>query len=134
MDKISVFDAMKRDFINVPSSSTIKEAVSKVRESKTKSIMIVDNGKLVGYLSIENIDLNGDLSGPVSSVMSTEVPIISKDENIHEALDKLTREPGGKLAVVDPRDHTMIFGTVGFTEIADAYNREIRRRKAMQKE
>lgn len=134
MDKISVFDAMKRDFINVPSSSTIKEAVSKVRESKTKSIMIVDNGKLVGYLSIENIDLNGDLSGPVSSVMSAEVPIISKDENIHEALDKLTREPGGKLAVVDSRDHTMIFGTVGFTEIADAYNREIRRRKAMQKE
>ncbi len=134
MDKISVFDAMKRDFIWIPSSTSIREAISKVRESKTKSIMIMENDRLVGYLSIENIDLNGDLNEAVSTVMSPDIPKIGKGKNILDALNILTRDPSGKLAVVEDNDQGIILGTIGFTEIADAYNREIRRIKSMQKE
>ena len=134
MDKISVFDAMKRDFIWISSSTSIREAISKVRESKTKSIMIMENDRLVGYLSIENIDLNGDLNEAVSTVMSPDIPKIGKGKNILDALNILTRDPSGKLAVVEDNDQGIILGTIGFTEIADAYNREIRRIKSMQKE
>ncbi|MHB1492694.1 MAG: chloride channel protein [Thermoplasmataceae archaeon] len=134
MDKISVFDAMKRDFIWISSSTSIREAISKVRESKTKSIMIMENDRLVGYLSIENIDLNGDLNEAVSTVMSPDIPKIGKGKNILDALNILTRDPSGKLAVVEDNDQSIILGTIGFTEIADAYNREIRRIKSMQKE
>ncbi|MHB8361692.1 MAG: chloride channel protein [Thermoplasmataceae archaeon] len=131
MDKISVFEAMKRDFYFVESSASIKEAISKVRESKTKSVMIIENARLVGFLSIENIDVNSDLNAQVSTVMSQDVPSIKKSENIHIALNTLTHEPTGKLAVVDDNDPGIILGTVGFLEIADAYNREIRRLKSL---
>ncbi|EQD61902.1 Cystathionine beta-synthase, core domain protein, partial [mine drainage metagenome] len=124
MDKISVFEAMKRDFYFVDSSVSIKEAISKVRESQTKSVMIIENAKLVGFLSIENIDVNSDLNAQVSTVMSKDVPTIKKSENIHIALNILTHEPTGKLAVVDDNDPGIILGTIGFLEIADAYNRE----------
>jgi predicted transcriptional regulator len=76
-----------------------------------------------------------DLSATkVSEIMETDPLIITDDENIHVALDTLTRSPSGKLVVVSSRDRSSVMGTIGFSEVAEAYNREIRKIKLRQLE
>ena len=63
----------------------------------------------------------------VKDVMTTDPAIITQDENIHIALDMLTRTPSGKLVVVDSNDRQRVLGTIGFADVAEAYNREVRK-------
>ncbi|MCL4332808.1 MAG: CBS domain-containing protein, partial [Candidatus Thermoplasmatota archaeon] len=98
----------------------------------TKSAVVQTDGMLVGYLSLEEIKEDTNLSTTtVEEVMIPDPFTIGKNENIHSALDMLTKSSLGKLVVVDPPDSRKILGTIGLDEIADAYNREIRRIKSM---
>ena len=131
MDDVLVSDAMRSDYPFVRPEQTLKEAIEVIRGSKTKSVVVRKNGKLEGLLSLEEIPGNVDYSSSlVQNYMNANPETISPKENIHNALDILTRVPSGKLIVVD--ENKEIMGTVGFAEIADAYNREIRRLKKLK--
>jgi CIC family chloride channel protein len=131
MDDVLVSDAMRSDYPFVRPEQTLKEAIEAIRGSKTKSVVVRKNGKLEGLLSLEEIPGNVDYSSSlVQNYMNANPETISPKENIHNALDILTRVPSGKLIVVD--ENKEIMGTVGFAEIADAYNREIRRLKKLK--
>ena len=135
MDEISVYDAMKRDYFMVPPDISLKEALEKIHASQTKGVVVERDNELMGYLSIEDVKSGMDLSSTmVQDVMSSEPVTITKDENIHIALNLLTKEPSGKLIVVEGETKKKVVGTIGFADIADAYNREIRRIKIMQME
>lgn len=135
MDEISVYDAMKRDYLMVPPDISLKEALEKIHASQTKGVVVEKDNELMGYLSIEDIKPDTDLSNTlVQDVMSKQPVTITKGENIHIALNLLTKEPSGKLIVIEGETTKKVIGTISFTEIADAYNREIRRIKIMQME
>lgn len=128
MDDIFVSDAARSDYPFVKPDQTIREAIEIIRSSKTKSAVVTQDGKLKGLLSVEAIPENIDFSNSfVRDYMNAEPETISPRENIHDALDILTKVPSGKLVVVD--SDMEVTGTIGFTEIAEAYNREIRRLK-----
>ena len=131
MDDVPVSDAMRSDYPFVEPEQTIKEAIEIIRGSKTKSVVVKQNEKLNGLLSIEGIPGDVDYSTSlVRDYMNPDPETISPQENIHDALDILTKVPSGKLVVVD--SDMDVLGTIGFTEIADAYNREIRRIKKLK--
>lgn len=135
MDEVSVYDAMNTDYPNTGPDRTLREVVALLRSTKTKMIVVEKDHRLLGTLSIENIATGMDLSNTVvSEVMSKDALTISQDENIHVALDMLIKTTSGKLVVVSSSDKTMVVGTIGFADVADAYNREVRRIKVRQRE
>lgn len=131
MDDILVKDAVKTNYLSVSPESTLKEAAEVIKKTLTNSVMVKDGSKLAGLLSIEDIPKDVDQSTSlVKDYMNTDPMTISPEENIHNALDILTKVPNGKLIVTG--DGGVVIGTIGFSEIADAYNREIRRLKKLK--
>ena len=135
MEQVSVYDAMVTDYPSTVPEKNLREVVTLLRSTRTKMIVVERDHRLLGTLSIENIKPEMDLSATaVSEAMSKEVLTISQDENIHVALDMLTRTTSGKLVVVDSKDKGRVMGTIGFSDVAEAYNREVRRIKLRQLE
>lgn len=128
MEEVSVYDAMQRDYGKVSPGMSIREALSILHSTRTKGVVVEENGVLEGYLSIEDVKYGMDLYGVLVRDMMSRDPItISKDENINIALNLLTKSMSGKLIVVENVDNkVMVLGTLGFSEVAEAYNREIR--------
>lgn len=135
MDQVSVYDAMDTDYPSTGPDKTLREVVALLRSTKTKMIVVEENHELLGTLSIENLTQELDLStAKVSEALTRDPPTITQDENIHIALDMLTRTTSGKLVVVDSRDREKVLGTIGFSDVAEAYNREVRKIKLRQLE
>jgi len=130
MDQILVRDAMKTDYPFVNADTSLKEGLEKLRSTKTKMIVVQSNGLLQGALSIEHIKPDSNISSvKVRDAMSSEPMTIADNKNIHEALDLLTRSVDGKLVVIDHDSPKRVLGTITLSEIADTYNKEIRRIK-----
>jgi CIC family chloride channel protein len=131
MDQVRVYDAVKKDYLSVSPDMPILEAVSRLRESRTKSVIVVKDGIYLGYLSIEELPFDQGLRNLTVRELMTEQPgiLIEASDNIHSAMDRLSKLPVGKLVVVESMESRRVTGTLGFNEIADAYNREIRRIK-----
>ena len=135
MDQVSVYDAMAVDYPSTDPDKPIKEVIALLRSTRTKIIVVEKDHRLLGTLSIENIKPEMDLtSTSVADVMSADALTITQDENIHVALDMLTRTTTGKLVVVDSFDRKKVLGTIGFVDVAEAYNREVRKIKLRQLE
>ncbi|HLH85313.1 MAG TPA: chloride channel protein [Thermoplasmataceae archaeon] len=130
MDNVKVADAVKIDYPRAGPDMTLREAYEELRSSRTKTVVVEQDGKPIGLLSPENFRQDLDWSATkVTEVMSRDLPLIDKEKSIHEALDLLVKTPIGKLVVIDRENGGRIVGTIGFSEVADAYNREIRRIK-----
>lgn len=131
LDQISVEDAMKTDFPSASPDSSLSEAYSLINMTNTKTIVVTENGQLVGMVSLEALSSSDSPSKtPVKDVMSTNVMVIDRNSSIHEALDELTKSTIGKLVVIDKSQKDTVVGTIGFSDIADAYNREVRKLRA----
>ncbi len=135
MDQVSVYDAMVVSYPSTDPDQPLNEVMSLLRSTRTKTIVVERDHMLLGTLSIENIRSDMSLATTkVRDVMTTDPAIITQDENIHIALDMLTRTPSGKLVVVDSNDRQRVLGTIGFADVAEAYNREVRKIKLRQME
>ncbi len=130
MDQISVKDAMNTNYPYVDADATLREGLEKLRTTKTKMIVVASNGTLQGALSVEHIKPDWNISGMiVKDAMSTDPITIADNENVHNALDLLTRSVDGKLIVVDHDNPRRVVGTITLSEIAETYNKEIRKIK-----
>ena len=129
MEHIPIYTAMNKDYIRIGKDNSIREAIEKIRSSRTKGIVVENNGKLEGYISIENIPQDVNYDETVETVMLQDVPIISSNKSLHDALNMIVNESTGKLVVVDNNEMDKILGTLTLSEISEAYNREIRRIK-----
>ncbi|MCL5783050.1 MAG: chloride channel protein [Candidatus Thermoplasmatota archaeon] len=135
MDQVSVYDAMQTNYPAASPDMDVREVLEMLRSTRTKLIVVQADHKLRGTLSIETIKPDMDLSATkVSDIMENDPLTITEDENIHVALDTLARSPSGKLVVVSSMDRSSVLGTIGFSEVAEAYNREIRKIKLRQLE
>ncbi|MEM0158639.1 MAG: chloride channel protein [Thermoplasmataceae archaeon] len=131
MDQVKVADAIKTDYPKATPDMTLQEAYEELKNSKTKTVVVEMNRMPLGIISLENFMQGADWSQiRVKDVMSKDFPVIDKNMNIHDALDLLVKSPIGKLVVIDRANGGVIAGTIGLSEIAEAYNREIRRIKS----
>ena len=134
LDQIKVEDAMKTSFPTANPDMTLSEAYSLINTTSTKTILVEENGKAVGMVSMEDLTSSSSPTKvSVKDVMSTKFISIDKSQSIHEALDELTKSTTGKLVVLDSKASDAVVGTIGFADIADAYNREVRKLRANPK-
>ncbi len=132
LDSITVREAMKRDYLWVDVSATINEVMLKIRESKTKNAVVASSGRLMGLVSIDSFREGDPNAKQVSDIMDPSPLTISEKDSVHQALEKLVKSDQGKLVVTKDGDPQAVVGTIGLSEIADAYNMEIRRIREIQ--
>lgn len=128
---VTVFEGMNRNYRSVTPDDNIRIAVTRLRESRTKAVIVQDHGKLVGMVSYENVrDAELMPDALVRDIMDDKPLSVKVNDSIVTAMEILSKSSIGILAVVD--DSGNVMGTMGFAEIADAYNRAIRKLKFQQ--
>ncbi|MCL5678958.1 MAG: chloride channel protein [Candidatus Thermoplasmatota archaeon] len=133
LDDITAYESMKKDYYWVSPDAPLREALQTIRQSKTKGVVVQENGVLKGFLSVEAVKPSMDIdSTRVRDIMDTDVKYVKTTATMHTALDLLTTTTTGKVVVVDDANPQIVRGTIGLADIAEAYNREIRKIKLEQ--
>lgn len=132
MEEVTVYDAMERNYGKVSPEMSIRQALSILHNTRTKGVVVEKDGVLEGYLSLEDVKYGMDIYGVLVRDMMTRDPATIKGgDDINHALAMLTKTPSGKLIVIDDNSgKKLVLGTIGFSDIAEAYDREIRLIKA----
>jgi CIC family chloride channel protein len=131
LKSISVKDVMNPQVETIPESLNLREFAEKISKTKYNSFPVVnDEGELTGVISF--LDYNTSIFNPdlqdlvvVKDVSSHDVVTVSADDNIYNALGKITLKDFSILPVVAPNDHSQILGVLTRKDILDAYDRTV---------
>ncbi len=129
MDSVTVSDAMNTDYIETSPTTRLWELLYMLRSKGKGGAVITDAGRPVGYVS--RVMVQGstrDSLKTVSDLHIQEPHVITEDKTIHRALDVLPSDSQVDLIVVD-REGGKVKGTMGFHDIADAYEMRYRQSK-----
>lgn len=102
--EIRVGDVMKSEVITVSSRTPMSQLRGILRERRISGTPVVDRGKLVGIISIEDFITWLAERGPdcpIGEKMSREVETLYADEPLTQAVNKFERYGFGRFAVVD---------------------------------
>ncbi len=103
-------DIMIRNVISISSGRTMEQAKELMRLKKISGLPVIDDGKLVGLVSIEDIIKsleNNTIAQPVSEFMSTNLRTVSPDAKLPKVFEQFTRYGYGRFPVVD-KDNLLI--------------------------
>ncbi len=103
--ELRVEKVMTRDVYTVPPDATMQDVKTILREYRISGIPVVEDGKMMGVVSIEDLIHaleNGQMDIPVRDFMTSDNLIIARDqEPVVEALRRLEYTGVGRLPVVD---------------------------------
>lgn len=132
MDNLKISDTMQKDFISV-SEDTELNVLSFLMKSKNRTgAVVMDDGKLVGYITREMVQQY--ITSPklkISEIMREKPVTISDLKSVHDAINLHSSDPEKSIVVVD-NSNGEIRGTIGFNEIADAYEKAFKEYKIRQ--
>ena len=102
--KEKVQNVMSKRLVTIPAKASIREAAGIIYKEFIRAVPVMDNGTLVGMLTSYDIarcmsEGREDLS--VSEATSRRPVIISSEEDILEAMERMRRSSIGRLVVVD---------------------------------
>lgn len=137
LKSIAVKEVMNPQVVTIPESLKLKEFAAKLSKTKYNSFPVVnDKNELTGVLSF--LDYNSALFNPdlqdlvvVKDLASRDVVAISADDNIYNALEKITLQDFSILPVVSPNDHVQILGVLTRKDILDAYDRTVMKKSVL---
>jgi len=109
--EIRVGDVMKENVITVGPQSKMSELGKILREKRISGTPVVDRGKLMGIISIDDfvrwlVERHDDC--PVARVMTKNVRTLYADEQIVHAVNKFDQLGFGRFAVIDRRDDKLL--------------------------
>ena len=131
LKSISVKDLMNPQVETILESLTLREFAEKISKTKYTSFPVVnDKGELTGVLSFLDYNIavfNEDLQKlvVVKDLASPYVVTISVDDNIFNALEKITLKDFSILPVVTANDPKQLLGVITRKDILDAYDRAV---------
>ncbi len=105
--ELKIEQVMTREVQTVSPSMQMHEVLNLFRETRISGAPVVDNGQVVGLISLEDLiralrDLGrGELKAAVTNYMSTQIVGIRAYDPIVEALKLFTRTRFGRLVVTD---------------------------------
>ncbi|MHC4166452.1 MAG: CBS domain-containing protein [Planctomycetota bacterium] len=108
--EIRVGDVMKNDVITVSPDSTMGQLGVILREQRISGTPVVDRGKLVGVISIDDFIgwlVKRDEDCPVARKMTRNVRTLYADEPVVHAVNKFDQLGFGRFVVVDRRDEKL---------------------------
>ena len=109
--EIRVGDVMKNDVITVSPDSTMGRLGVILRENRISGTPVVDRGKLVGIISIDDFIgwlVKREDDCPVAEKMTRNVRTLYADEQVVHAVNKFDQLGFGRFAVVDRRDEKLL--------------------------
>ena len=109
--EIRVGDVMRDNLITVGPQTPMSRLRDILKEKRISGTPVVDQGKLVGIISVE--DFIGWLADrepdcPIADKMTPEVQTLYADEPLVRAVNKFERLGFGRFAVVDRRDERLV--------------------------
>ncbi|RBP41576.1 ABC transporter ATP-binding protein [Garciella nitratireducens] len=100
-------DVMKKKVFTVPENKKILESVTLMRQRELDSAVVIDeNKKYKGVVTIESIKEKGRPGEEVSKIMDTNVPTVLLNTNARDAFDLLIETKADYLIVLN-RDKTV---------------------------
>lgn len=102
--ELKVEEVMTADPLTVTPQTSMSDVLVLFRQTRISGAPVLDNNKLVGLVSIEDLLRclqKSDLIAETSHYMSTKLLTIKKNEPVIEALKQFTSSHYGRLPVVD---------------------------------
>jgi len=109
--EIRVGDVMKKNVIKVGPDSTMGQLGAILREKRISGTPVVDHGKLVGIISIDDFIgwlVQREEDCPVARKMTKNVRTLYADEPVVHAVNKFDQLGFGRFAVIDRRDDKLL--------------------------
>ncbi len=109
--EIRVSDVMKNDVITVDPQSTMSELGNILREKRISGTPVVDQGKLMGIISIDDFIrwlAKREEDCPVAWKMTKDVRTLYADEPIVHAVNRFDQLGFGRFAVIDRWDEKFL--------------------------
>jgi hypothetical protein len=119
--KKTVFDVASKDLINLNSMDSIKEAAIVLSNEGIEGAPVVENGHIVGILTLSDIILaiaKDNESLNVEDIMSKHIITVDKDVMISDAIEIMYKNKIGRLIVID-KDSTNPIGIITRTDLLD---------------
>jgi len=99
-------DIMIPNVVSITSDRTLEQAKELMRLKRISGLPVIENDKLVGLVSIEDIIKaleKGEIQERVASYMSIKLVTIKPDDNLPKIFDKFTRHGFGRFPVVNDK-------------------------------
>jgi CIC family chloride channel protein len=131
LKSISVEDVMNPEPETIPENLSLGRIAEKISKSKYNSFPVVgEDGNLTGILSFVDyrdaaFDENLRDLLVAKDLATLEVVTISLDDNVYDALEKITPKDFSILPVVSPDDPSQLVGILTRREILEAYDRAV---------
>ena len=119
--KKTVFDVASKDLINLNAKDTIKEAAIVLSNEGIEGAPVVENGHIVGILTLSDIILaiaKDNNTSKIEDIMSKHIITVEKDVMIADAIEIMYKNKIGRLIVVD-QDSTNPIGIITRTDLLD---------------
>lgn len=132
MNKLKVSETLSHDYLSVDSDSSIGDVDYTMRSRHAGGAVVLEGGRLAGYVTREGVQAAMDKPARLVSELVDGVPVtIGTKASIHDAIGALPADSERKIVVLEEGTGT-VAGTLGFTEIADAYEEAYRESKLAQ--
>ncbi|GGJ97375.1 glycine betaine/carnitine/choline transport ATP-binding protein OpuCA [Lentibacillus kapialis] len=105
-DVTTVGQIMEGFPVTVPTGTTLKSAISTMRDRHVDSLLVVDSDNVLqGYIDIELINLNYKKANMVDDAMETDVFSVSGESLLRDTVHKILRRGAKYVPVVDDTHH-----------------------------
>lgn len=102
--ELRIEDVMRRDLITVSPLASMHDLKELLRLRKISGVPVVEEGRLVGIVSLEDLIKaleQSDMDALVGSKMTTTVETLYADEPVVQAVNRMSRSGFGRFPVVD---------------------------------
>jgi CIC family chloride channel protein len=138
LKSIPVSDVMNPEVETIPENISLGGLAEKISKSKYKSFPVVDKeGRLTGIVThydYRDVVFDENLKDlvVVKEVATSNVVSVSIDDNLYDAMEKITSKDFSLLPVISSRDPRQLLGVLTRRDIISAYNRAITKKPAIQ--
>ncbi|MDY7035627.1 MAG: chloride channel protein [Thermodesulfobacteriota bacterium] len=139
LKSIIVKDVMNPTVETIPENMTLGSFTEKISRSKYNSFPVVnDKGFLSGILSFldyRDVVFDENLRNLVvaKDIATLSVITVSSEDNLYDALEKITLKDFAILPVVSPLDRSRLLGILTRSDIISAYNKAVIKKSVLKK-
>jgi CBS domain-containing protein/anti-sigma regulatory factor (Ser/Thr protein kinase) len=104
MYQLMVRDVMTRDVYTVAAEDSLRDVQHLMRDRKISGVPVVENDRLVGIVSLDDIIRaldNGEIEKPVGEKMTRSVRTVQDHVSAVKAIDEMEKTGFGRLPVLD---------------------------------
>jgi CIC family chloride channel protein len=137
LKSIPVSDVMNPEVETIPENISLGGLAEKISKSKYKSFPVVDQeGRLTGIVThydYREVVFDENLKDlvVVKEVATPKVVTVSIDDNLYDAMEKITSRDFSLLPVISDRESRQLLGVLTRRDIISAYNRAITKKPAV---